>query len=282
MKWSIFDNFSAKNGEPVFTALKKGLDAAGIKHVSHDMMADVAVIWSVLWAGRMHHNQQVWNHFRQSGRPVVVVEVGMLQRGQTWKLGVNGTGSYAYYGDGLDLQRAEKIALPLKPWRQTGSRIIVCAQRTQGLQWATQPPMEQWLANLRDQVRLYTQRPLVLRTHPRQKIGPITGYEIERPQHLPGTYDDFDFVKTLNDAWAVINHNSGPGSQAVIAGIPAFVDASSLAAPVANLSIADIENPRMPDRGDWFLRLCHTEWTIPEIESGWPIQRLLPGIYSQQ
>lgn len=280
MRFGLFNNYGAKNSAPVFAAVAQGLDTLGLSYAAHDSSADVAVIWSVLWAGNMKHNQQVWKEFRNSGRPVIVVEVGMLQRGTTWKLAVNGTGSYAYHGEGLDLRRPTKLGLTLQPWRQTGSRIVVCVQRTDSLQWAEQPPLQKWLENTRDRLRLYTQRPLVLRTHPRQKIPCVAGYELERPVPLAGTYDSYDFAKTLNDSWAVINHNSGPGSQAVIAGIPAFVDQSSLAAPVANLNLSAIEQPCMPDRGDWLLRLSHTEWTTAEIATGWPLQRLLGGLQS--
>jgi hypothetical protein len=44
---------------------------------------------------------------------------------------------------------------------------------------------------------------------------------------------------------------------------------------VANLGLAQIENPLRPDRTQWIEQLAHTEWTIPEIESGLPLQRLL-------
>lgn len=281
MKFGIFDNFGAKNSAPVFAALRQGLVALGFEHASHDTQADVAVIWSVLWAGRMRQNRDVWQQFRSTGRPVLVLEVGMLNRGHTWKLSVNGTGSYAYHGQGIDLNRATRLGLGLLPWREHGSKIIVCAQRSESLQWQDQLPVERWLEDTRDRVRLYTQRPLVLRTHPRQRIAPVSGYEIERPIAVAGTYDDFDFYKTLTDAWAVINHNSGPGIQAVMAGVPAFVDASSLAAPVANLNLSAIENPVRPDRGRWLIDLAHTEWTVQEIASGWPIERLLPRLQSR-
>lgn len=281
MRFGLFDKFGANNSAPIFAAFRNGLDALGFHHASHDIDADVGVIWSVLWAGTMRHNRSVWQHFRQHNKPVIVIEVGMLRRGQTWKLAVNGTGSEAYFGEGLDLDRANTMGINLSPWKQTGSRIIVCAQRIESLQWGTQPPLEHWLAEIRDRLRLYTQRPLVLRTHPRQSLVSVSGFDIEKPRPMPGTYDDFDFRETLNDAWAVINHNSGPGSQAVIAGIPSFVDPSSLAAPVANLSLSDIENPSMPDRSEWFTQLVHTEWTAQEIASGWPIQRLIPGLQSR-
>jgi hypothetical protein len=79
----------------------------------------------------------------------------------------------------------------------------------------------------------------------------------------------------LKTTWAVINHNSGPGSQAIINGVPAFVGASSLAAPVGNLDLSQIENPLRPDRTQWIEQLAHTEWTTAEIESGVPLKRLL-------
>jgi hypothetical protein len=280
MKFGLFDNFGARNSPPVFDAFRRGIETLGFSHAKNDLNADVAVIWSVVWSGRMAQNQRVWDHYRKRNRPVIVLEVGMIQRGHTWKMAVNGTGSYAFHGQGLDLNRPQKLGLDCADWQQTGDRIIVCTQRTDSLQWATQPSLEQWLSELRDRIRLYTQRPLVIRPHPRQQVVHIHGYSMETPGKVQNTYDDFDFPKTLDNAWAVINHNSGPGVQAVLRGIPAFVDASSLAAPVANLDIANIEAPVMPDRGRWLIELAHTEWTVAEIAEGWPLMRLLPGLQS--
>jgi len=278
MRFGIFDNFGARNSGPVFAAFRQGLDRLGFTHVSHDLSADVAVIWSVVWAGRMQHNQSVWQRFRSQHRPVIVLEVGMLDRGHTWKLAVNGTGSYAYHGQGIDLDRPRKLGIQFQPWRDPGDHIVICAQRTDSLQWQGQPDMALWLASMRDRLRLYTQRPLRLRPHPRQRVPAVSGFSIDTSQPIAGTYDDFDLDRGLQQAWAVINHNSGPGVQAVLQGIPAFVDASSLAAPVANLDLANIESPARPDRGAWLLNLCHTEWRTDEIATGWPIERLLPGL----
>jgi hypothetical protein len=278
MRFSVYDKFGAKNSQPVFAAFRRGLDALGLAHGSHDDSADVAVIWSVVWAGRMRENQRVWEHFRSRSRPVIVLEVGMLDRGQTWKMAVNGTGNYAYHGQGIDLDRPRKLGITVSPWQETGDHVLICAQRTDSLQWQGQPDMVSWLGDLRDRLRMYTQRPLILRAHPRQKIVPVSGVQIDHPRSIPNTYDNFDLGRGLDRAWAVINHNSGPGVQAILRGVPAFVDASSLAAPVANLDIANIESPQRPDRGAWLLQLCHTEWTLEEIATGWPIERLLPGL----
>jgi hypothetical protein len=281
MKFGIFDNFGAGNSGPVFAAFRQGLDQLGFSHVSHDISADVAVIWSVVWAGRMRENHTIWQHFRAQGRPVIVLEVGMLERGQTWKLAVNGTGSYAYHGHGVDLDRPRKLGVRCQPWRDTGDHILVCVQRTDSMQWQGQPDIAAWLINMRDRLRLYTQRPLRLRSHPRQRVPTVPGFDLDTPIALAGTYDGFDLGRGLENAWAVINHNSGPGVQAVLNGIPAFVDASSLAAPVANLDVANIESPVRPDRGTWLIHLCHTEWRPEEIATGWPIERLLPRLQAR-
>lgn len=278
MKLSIFDKFGARNSAPVFAAFRQGLDRLGLRHTSHDFSADVAVIWSVVWAGRMKPNQLVWQNFRARNRHVIVLEVGMLDRGRTWKMALNGTGSYAHHGHGVDLDRPRKLGIHTRDWTNEGDDIVVCLQRTDSLQWHGQPETSIWLQSLLDRLRLYTDRPLVLRPHPRQKISPLTGFKLQQPCAVADTYDDFDLDLGLQRAWAVINHNSGPGVRAVLQGVPAFVDASSLAAPVANLDLANIESPARPDRGHWVLQLCHTEWTLEEIATGWPIERLLSGL----
>jgi hypothetical protein len=278
MRFGLFNKFGALNSQPVFAAFQQGLDQLGLAHRSHDMSADVAVIWSVLWSGRMRHNQAVWQHFKKLGRTVIVIEVGMLQLGHTWKMGINGTGSAAFYGHDLDLQRPSKLNLQLKPWQQSGDDIVIALQRDDSEQWVGLPPTEKWLKQTVDQLRQVTQRSIVIRSHPRREVVVLHGCVIDKPLHMPNSYDDFDFNRALTNAWAVINWNSGPGSQAIMSGVPAFVGPCSLAAPVANLDLLQIENPNKPDRNQWLVEVSHTEWTIDEIATGYPLSRLLTGL----
>jgi len=275
MRVSIFDQYGALNSRPVFEAVKAGLDSIGIEHNTMDSSADVAVIWSMLWHGRMQSNRDVWNTFRSSGRNVLVVEVGMLRRGSTWKLGLNGTGSGAYYGQNLIPGRGKDLRLEAQPWNDSGYRIVIAAQRSDSEQWAGQPPTVAWLTETARKIRQYSDRPITIRPHPRQRIGSVPGCAIEMPQPIPGTYDNFDYDRCLSTAWAVVNHNSGPGCQAILGGVPAFVDGSSLAAPVGNLDLAAIENPLRPDRSQWLEQIAHTEWYADEIATGLPLKRLL-------
>ena len=274
MKISLFNNFGAKNSVPVFQAIAQGLVSLGHTVVYHDPTADVAVIWSMLWAGRMRPNQEVYRAFRRQGRPVIVAEVGMIQRGQTWKIGVNGTGISSYNFDNLIANRADNLNLKLQPWRN-GSNIVIAMQRQDSEQWHDQPPMNHWLESTVAEIRKHSDRPVVIRPHPRSGCNIPSGCLIDRPQFNAGSYDDFDFDRVLESAHCVVNWNSGPGSQAVIAGVPAFVGPSSLASPIANWDFSQIENPPRSERSVWLEQLAHTEWTVEEIKTGLPFRRLV-------
>lgn len=274
MHVTLFDQYGAINSRPIFTALRQGLAASGIKCSSMDMDADVAVIWSVVWAGRMRPNQAVWNHFRSQGKPVIVAEVGMIQRGHTWKLGLNGTGLTASLDAPLLPNRAATLGLKAQPWSDSGQNIVIACQRTDSEQWAGQPNIDTWLNQTIATIRHHSARPIIVRAHPRQGLPSVDAI-VQKPKQLSHTYDSFDFDNSLANAWCVVNWNSGPGSQAVINGVPAFVGATSLAAPVANLDLTQIENPLRPDRDQWLNHLAHTEWTTQEIATGLPLRRLL-------
>jgi hypothetical protein len=274
MKISLFNNFGAKNSVPVFQAIAQGLSAQGHTVVYHDPTADVAVIWSMLWSGRMRPNHEVYEAFRRQGRAVIVAEVGMIQRGQTWKIGVNGTGVGSYNFDNLIPNRAATLGLHLKPWR-SGTNIVIAMQRQDSEQWHGLPPMNQWLESTVAEIRKHSDRPIVIRPHPRSGCNMPPGCLIDRPQFTAGSYDDFDFERVLDTAHCVLNWNSGPGPQALIQGVPAFVGPSSLASPIANWDFSQIENPPKSERSIWLEQLAHTEWTVEEIKTGLPFKRLV-------
>jgi len=279
MKISLFNNFGALNSVPVFAAFEQGVRALGIQSNSHDLDADVAVIWSHLWSGRMRYNQDVWKTFKDSGRDVIVLEVGMLKRGRTWKMGLNGVNRRAWFGSGSQGNRAQMLGISLQPWR-SGENIVIAVQRSDSEQWSGLPEPKVWLEQTVAKLKSITDRTIVVRPHPRQRISGIEGVTVRQPRPVANTYDSFDFDTDLANAWCVINENSGPGCQSVIAGVPAFVGVDSLAAPVANLDLLDIEKPWMPDRTAWLEDIAHTEWTVEEIASGYPLQRLLPRLQS--
>lgn len=280
MKLSIFPSYGAMNSVPVFAAFSKGAKKLGHTVVEHDLTADVFVIWSVLWHGRMQQNQELWNYAKIHGKKILVLEVGCLVRGVSWRVGLGHINNLGFFGneENLNLSRSKKFEISLKDWRKNGEHVLICGQHTKSEQWMQRPSPEVWLKNLVDSIKIHTDRKIIFRPHPRdfawcQKIENF-GIFVKIPQKIAGTYDDFDHDSDFNNAWCVVNPSSNTGILAAIAGIPVFCDSDSLAYPVSTKNIEKIETPETPDRTEWLEKICHTEWTIEEIEDGIPLARI--------
>jgi hypothetical protein len=267
MHFSLYNQFGAMNSPPVWHAVQAGLTRLGHTVDHHNDSADAAVIWSQLWAGRMRPNQQVWHQYRQANKPVLVVEIGALQRGVTWRVMPNGQNCLLSTNN--TSRRRQHLGIDMLDWHCTGKEIIVALQRADSNQWAGQPSMEDWVDNTIASIRQHTDRPIVVRPHPRYRLGQINhACEIRQPERMSNTYDDYNIAKSVKHAWALVNHNSNPGVTAVLHGTPAFVGPSSMAESVANLDFSTIENPLRPDRTQWVNDLAWSEWTIDEISQG--------------
>jgi len=277
MRFGLFDRFGALNSKPVFAAFADSLKRAGYQVEYHDLQADVAVIWSVLWQGRMASNHRIWEHFHKKGKPIVILEVGALDRGNLWKVCLNHINGAGYFGPtGNGPERRNKLKLNLKPWKQ-GEYIYLCTQHPASQQWHGMPPINTWVEEQITEIRKHTMREVRIRPHPRAPMINHSYYPnvtIEYPSHLAGTYDSFNFEKALENAWAVVNYSSNVGPIAVLNGVPVFVGFDSYAAPVGNFSVSRIEHPFMPDREQWTNDLAYTEWTLEEIANGEPLARL--------
>lgn len=239
------------------------------------MDADAAVIWSVLWNGRLKPNQAIYEHYRSQNKPVIVIDIGALYRGQTWKIAVNNINALGYYGHqtDLDYDRPRKLRLSMATQISRGSSILVAAQHRNSLQTQELTSIEDWVTQTVAAIKQHTDRPIVVRPHPRSPLNSnfiSKSVLIEKPEQIRGTYDNFDL---RFDFHAVVNYNSGPGIQSAIEDCPTIVDTTSLAHPVS-ISMDQIDNPPKVDRDRWFVEITHTEYTVTEIQKGLWIKRL--------
>jgi hypothetical protein len=273
MIFSLWTKYGALNSVDIFAAVKKGLLFLGHSVTENNPNADVDVIWSVLFRGRLAGNKAVWDRAQQNNKPVIVLEVGCLSRGHTWKVGLNGIerSSFVTISNG-DTTRANKLELQLAPWRSTGDTILICTQNSKSLLWNNMPDLNTWTNDTIKSVRQYSNKPIVVRAHPRMPFKFRTLYtnvNYEWPKPAP-----IDFT----NIWATINWTSGPGVDSIIAGVPAFTSQKSLAYPMSSDSFESIANPATPDRTKWFRELLYTEFTIPEIANGTPFNRIVKEI----
>jgi hypothetical protein len=276
MRFKIHKDNGALNSAPIFAALEQGIKNTGFSVV--DSGQDVDVIWSVLWHGRMQRNQLIYNQCRAKGKPVMIIEVGNLVRGSTWRISLDHIHGLGIFGnsENLDKSRPSVLGLDLKPLNQKrNNKILIACQHERSLQWEGQPSMAEWAKRKVAEIRKFTEKDIIIRPHPRSPVMLNTvGVIVEQPRKIPNSYDSFDIDYSYH---CVVNHNSGPAVQAAINGVPVICDPSSLAFPVSD-QIENIDSITLPDREDWFLKLCHTEWTVPEIVEGTPIRRLIPDL----
>jgi len=264
----------AQNSTPVIAAMLDSLHTAGIATIENSMDADAVVIWSVLWSGRMVENKKVYEHYRAQGKPVIVVDVGALYRGETWKIAINHINRLGYYGhtENLDMDRPRKLGISLAVNLSRNPTILIAAQHRHSLQLANQNH-EEWVMEQVRAIRQISDRPIVIRPHPRSPLQiddldkTIT---VEKPQKIANTYDSYNMHF---DYHAVVNYCSGTGIQAAISGTRPVVGTYSLALPVS-VAIEDLDQPYDTDRDQWLVEICHTEYTVKEIEQGLWLQRL--------
>ena len=280
MKIEAWPMHGPLNSKEIFAKLIKSMQKTGDQvYINKESNSDVAVIWSVLWRGRMEKYKPIWERYRNQGKPVIVVEVGGLRRNLSFKIGINGINRDADFANQeFDDRRWSLFQHELRPWNPTGDLIVICGQHDTSEQWKGLPKMSNWIEQQIKEIRKYTTRPILVRPHPRNIITfdetKFKNVKVRLPKRDYRTYDDTDFKKTLERTWAVVNHSSNPAMEAVIKGVPVFVSESSLCHDVGNLNLSDISTPAMPNRITWANKLAYTEWFEDEIEQGLPWKRI--------
>jgi hypothetical protein len=280
MKFSIFNKFGALNSPPVFDAFVYGLSKHGQQVVEHDMTADVAVIWSVLWNGRMRPAQEVYTKFLSMNKPVIVLEIGCLDRDRTWKIGLNGVNS-GHFDWAKNYHRPFPKRLEVEPDRLTGNDIVICTQNPMSEQWRNQPITAKWIEETVNKVRKYSDRQIQIRAHPRVPVQfNVHNYKrvtITKPNPRS---NDQSLIESLPNTRFLINHNSNPAIIAALWGVPVHVDRSSLAWDVSNTDLSSIEKPTVFNRHDWLKKLMQTEYTTEEMMQADCLDHLLTHIKS--
>lgn len=276
MKIAYFSNQVALNAQPVLSAFIQGSRAIGLNMVPNQQDADAAVIWSVLWNGRLKPNQAVFEHYRKQGKPVFIIEVGSLVREKTWKVSINNINADGIFPDQGNFLpgRAQLLGVDLKPVKNPrNNEILIATQHGLSHQWQGMPKMSQWVTDTVTKIQQQTARPIVVRFHPRHPLQlPINSLiKVEYARRVTSTYDNYDINYNYH---CVINWNSGVAIQAAINGCPVITGPSSLAHEISG-SMDTIEAAHLPDRTAWFERMLHTEWLVEEIAMGVPQKRLL-------
>ena len=161
-------------------------------------------------------------------------------------------------------QIQQRLGIELEPWRTTGNHILVCGQRDGG--WSMKGvDMNQWALESVQQIRAVTNRPILIRPHPKNPINETLFNGIPKLQFSQGT----TLQQDLQNAWASVFFNSSSCVASILAGVPVFAnDHDCVAYDVANHDIGQIENPKLVERNQWLWDLSAAHWTDDDSRNG--------------
>jgi hypothetical protein len=231
--------------------------------------ADAAVIWSILWHGRMAKNQHIYERYRNQKKPVIIIETGVIKRNETYKISVNETDRYGGYWDATDDTDPDRVYRMLGHFNQIkgGNKILICSQNPFSRNWKkyrnedSNETMEDWVRTKVAWAMSWSDRPIEIRPHPRYSLRlPDLQHLIVNPQYT--VKDDTNLVKVFEDCFMVVNYNSYPGIQARLHGLNTSLHHSSLAA------IGKTDDIHDDDQEFWLNFMSRTEFTHDEIRSG--------------
>jgi hypothetical protein len=125
--------------------------------------------------------------------------------------------------------------------------------------------MPAWTVETVKQIRQHTDRPIVVRPHPKNPINAnlFRNFSNVKLSTNPSLQQD------LHNAWASVFFNSSSCVASVLAGVPVFAsDPDCVAWSVANSDLAQIEKPLTPLREQWLWDLSAAHWTDEESRAG--------------
>jgi hypothetical protein len=158
----------------------------------------------------------------------------------------------------------------LKPWRSDGNHILILCQRPKGWNMLGND-QDLWLDKTIAKIRKFSQRPIVVRMHPRDGTR---FKQIEKIQKRYGNTIAISEKENIKDelinCWCAVGYNSTPNVVSAIEGVPVYLEdpKHSWAADIAFTDLSLIESPPMIDRTPWIKKIANIHWSNDEVVQG--------------
>ena len=222
--------------------------------------------------------KKIYDTQNAMGNKVLTFERGFINRSIYHSVGWNGINGRADFKvKNCPNDRFDKIGVDVKPWKQKGKTILVCGQvpwdcNVQHLNtgFKKRPTSVQgymdWLRNTLETIHEHTNRNIIFRPHPsfrRRKEW----YEVATPDYVFWSTNSLE--ADFKRAKVCVAFNSNTMVEAAIQGIPVFAgDIGSMAYPIANTDLTQINDPKKPSRKQWLNDLAYKQWTWDEMSRG--------------
>jgi hypothetical protein len=259
---------------------------------------DVAIVMGS-WKERdnLHHN--VRQSIVKNSKCFVVVETPLLGRVVSKKnthlrVGVNGflNNSGKFITRDCPNDRLTEMNIMWNGWHHNKSGDIYVLLQLPGDASLRQINIYSWAMFVIENVRKYSDRKIVIRTHPGHTIKDndefykfIANLLIMDPKVSVSLGKDTLLQYDLKNAYCTITYSSGSGIDSILQGVPTIAtDPGNFAWDVSSRYISDINNLSMPDDStipQWLQNLSYSQWTVDEMLNGTVWKHLHPIISAE-
>lgn len=273
------------------TAFAQGARAAGARvHVETRYVHSPAKLAVILgWPSPIQNainikfRQEVVNKQKEQGNHIMAIDANCFKfadpESRYLRYSINGVfyDTSEYANKNSDITRWNQLSadtgLTLKEWNSTGEYILLLIQRDGGWGMKGLNPV-QWATNKINEIRRYSNLPIVLRPHP-GKVADLR--TLVRPGISISDSTKKPLLEDLKKSKAAFVFNSSSGVASVLSGVPLWVDdSSSVCWDVANKDVSTINTPQTFDRQQWLNDLAACHWTDEESRQGLVYNKFLP------
>ena len=170
-------------------------------------------------------------------------------------------------------QISQDTGIQLAPIKSKGAHIVLMLQRNGG--WSMGgADVEAWTINTIANIRRYTNRHIIIRSHPGDRFAKNYLQTLHRKfkgqSAISISKIGTPYEQDMRNAWAVVNHNSSAAVGPIINGYHCFLTEprNSQCAEVSNTDFQHIETPLEYDREKWVQRISMMHWKFTELASG--------------
>lgn len=252
--------------EAFMTGVRKHGEPATMHSVNKYEDSDVAVVFGV---GKKdvpcsHARGEIIKRQHDEGHPVIIVEKGYVKRDVYYACGWNGLNNRAQFRNhNMPGDRWAELGITLKPWRRSGSTILVCGQVPSDASVQNTDIIKWCAETVRTLVREIPGKQIIFRPHPLARA--------RTPDMLGAKTSARTLQEDLADAACVVTYNSNTGVDAVLEGIPVYVaDKGAMAYDVASKELTSAFMPHEDTVRQWAYDLAYTQWTLAEMREGKP------------
>lgn len=184
--------------------------------------------------------------------------------------------------------RFEKLTgIKFKDWNSPGDNILIMGQKDgdsalNSMYDKGYKNLYDWMYSTIKEIRKYTDRPIVIRPHPRglkkglknfkkfleeKEIHNITfSVSVTPGGNQGGAGLDYD----LDNSHCVVTYNSNSAIEAAIKGVPVFsMDDGCMAYPISHTDLSQIEHIKYDiNLDDWQNKIAYTIWNKEDVRSG--------------